>query len=153
MSREIRRTPVGWWPPLFNAPYGQNQPYPQHDMSIEEARAAGHGINDPDAYHPAWTDEERDGYQLYETVSEGTPLTPSFATKAELVNYLVTVGPRNDGTLTRPQAEGIVNDEWAPSGSITPGSGPIDSYGRPASSVAGIFQGPHGASHLTWFDR
>ena len=58
-------------------------------------------------------------YQFYETVSEGTPLTPPFETKAELVDYLVKHGtfwgcrpwPRN-------KAEAMVEAGWTMSGMI-----------------------------------
>lgn len=139
MSREIRRTPVGWWPPLIQAErfeYGvmvmKLVPRPQHDRSIEDHRALypDSEPEDPDDYRPAWTDAERNGYQLYETTTEGTPLTPSFATEAELITYLITVGAGRDGTLTRPQAERIVRDGWAPSGTFT-ANGPRDPYDRP----------------------
>ena len=46
---------------------------------------------DPESYRPAFT-EEPTWYQVYETVSEGTPVTPPFATQDELIDYLVNVG-------------------------------------------------------------
>ena len=72
---------------------------------------------------------------MYETVSEGTPVTPPFATKEELVEYLIEHGDfwdqkrRKEGNTimpcdpwTREQAETFVNDtEWAPSGMIING--------------------------------
>lgn len=81
---------------------------------------------DEDYYRPKWTDEERTHYQVYETVSEGTPVTPPFATKEELVNYLVEHGDFWDQQPTRPgrsrgggwareAAEKFVRSEWAPS--------------------------------------
>lgn len=33
--------------------------------------------------------EERTHYMMFEDTSEGTPISPAFATKEELVNYLV----------------------------------------------------------------
>lgn len=59
---------------------------------------------DPGYYRPAWSDEERTHYQVYETVTEGTPLSPAFATKQEVVEWWTTVGDWT-GTLTRDQAE------------------------------------------------
>lgn len=44
------------------------------------------------AYYRPWKDEEATWFQVWETVSEGTPVTPPFATKEELVNYLVEHG-------------------------------------------------------------
>ena len=52
---------------------------------------------------------------MYETVSEGTPVTPKFATKEELVEYLVTRGTFYDGPWKRKVAEAFVKEEWAPS--------------------------------------
>src|SRR6202035_2729532 len=75
---------------------------------------------DPNYYRPAWTDEERTWFQVYETVSEGTPVTPAFATKEELVDYLVNHGDfwdqkRGNGGWERENAEKFVGTGWAPS--------------------------------------
>ena len=80
---------------------------------------------DPEMYRPAWTEAEATWYQMYETVSEGTPVSPPFATKQELVDYLVEYGDywdqmRGDGGWKRENAEGFVEREWAMSGMITP---------------------------------
>ncbi len=56
----------------------------------EWLRDAGHPP-DP-AYHRPWRDDEATWVQLWETVSEGTPVSPAFATPAELVDYLVDGG-------------------------------------------------------------
>ena len=64
---------------------------------------------------------------MYETVSEGTPVSPVFETKAELVEYLVRHGDywdqsRGDGGWDRKSAEGFVDKEWVMSGMIMPDS-------------------------------
>ena len=74
---------------------------------------------DPAYYHPKW-EVEPTWYQVYETVSEGTPVTPPFATKGELVDYLVEHGDfwdqrRGDGGWKHENAEQFVNAGWAPS--------------------------------------
>lgn len=46
---------------------------------------------DRDEYRP-WKDEEATWFQVWETVSEGTPVTPPFATREELVWYLASKG-------------------------------------------------------------
>ncbi len=55
---------------------------------------AQYGGNAPDVeyYRPDWKSEEMTWYQVYETVSEGTPVTPPFETQSELVDYLVDNG-------------------------------------------------------------
>lgn len=64
----------------------------------------------PDDYMPTGT-----WYQLYETVSEGTPLSPPFKTKEQLVVWLSNNKDFWKHTWTREQAEAMVRDEWAPS--------------------------------------
>lgn len=61
----------------------------------------------------AWTADEATHYQVYETVSEGCPVTPHFATIEELVDYLVAHGDywdqaRGDGGWSRENAESFV---------------------------------------------
>lgn len=75
---------------------------------------------DRDYFRPKWLPEEMTWFQMYETVSEGTPVTPPFATKAEIVDYLVKYGDswdqnRGDGGWLRENAESFVEHEWAPS--------------------------------------
>lgn len=94
--------------------------------------------NAPDVeyYRPQWTPEEMTWFQVYETVSEGTPVTPPFATKEELIEYLVANGDfwdqsrRKEGRSSvmpcepwsRKQAEAFVNGPgWAPSLIVTNG--------------------------------
>ena len=68
-------------------------------------------------------------WQVYETVSEGTPVTPPFETREELVEYLVANGDfwdqkrRTEGRSSMPcepwprkQAESFVfGSGWSPS--------------------------------------
>lgn len=73
---------------------------------------------DPTYYRP-WRDEEATWFQVWETVSEGTPVTPPFATREELVDYLVKNDfwdqRRGNGGYSRKQAEAFVSAGWAPS--------------------------------------
>lgn len=71
-------------------------------------------------YHVPYTKEEATWYQLYETVTEGTPVSPPFATKEELGNYLMTYGDDWDrksgrGGWSKAMVENFLKDEWAPS--------------------------------------
>lgn len=70
---------------------------------------------DREFYRPAFT-EEPTWFQVYQTVSEGTPVTPPFPTKEALVEYLMIAGDfwdqkRGRGGYTRAQAEAFVNVE------------------------------------------
>lgn len=72
---------------------------------------------DPEYYRDAWPDGAVLGFAVYETVSEGTPVTPTFATREELVEHLVKHGTDWDHGegWARKAAEGFVKAEWAPS--------------------------------------
>jgi len=84
---------------------------------------------EPEYCRPQWGEGEATWWQVYETVSEGTPVTPPFATKEELIDYLVANGDfwdqsrRKEGNSTmncdpwsREQSEKFVNGPgWAPS--------------------------------------
>jgi hypothetical protein len=69
----------------------------------------------PHRYRPEWRDEDRTWYQVWSTVSEGTPVTPPFATEGELIDYLTTRGDFRD----RAEAERFVKGRWAPSMVVT----------------------------------
>lgn len=70
---------------------------------------------DPKSYRPRWASEPTH-YQMYENATEGTPVTPHFATKAELVDWLVEHGEYGDERgWVRENAERFVELEYAPS--------------------------------------
>jgi hypothetical protein len=74
------------------------------------------GPPDPAYHRPRWKKGEATWYQMYETVSEGTPVTPPFPTKMQLVNHLVHHGTFWDSTPWSPEAaKRFVDSEWAPS--------------------------------------
>lgn len=56
-----------------------------------------------------WTVEEATHYQIYETVTEGTPVSPVFASLDELVEWCVSQG------YSRHAAESFAKQGWVPS--------------------------------------
>lgn len=148
MGREIRRVPADWEHPCYtedDAPgsdrVGTLRPLYDNgyanaceewyreaaawtpEKSASGARWYHEYAGDPpdeDSYRArTWTAEEATHYQVYETVSEGTPVTPHFATQAELVDYLVEHGDfwdqrRRAGGWARSAAEQFVGAGWAP---------------------------------------
>jgi hypothetical protein len=61
---------------------------------------------------------EKTWFQVYETVSEGTPVSPPFATAEELIDYLVARGDywdqkRGEGGWERTSAERFVGAGFA----------------------------------------
>jgi hypothetical protein len=163
MGREIRRVPPDWehpkkedgnYQPLCDRPYTEDiaewisehlqwergEHPDQKTDNRSEYRYYAEWAGEPPSvkyYRPDWKPEEMTWYQVYETVSEGTPVTPPFATKEELVEYLVgnvdfcDQARRKRGTglfqmpcdpWTRKEAEAFVYGAgWAPSGVVING--------------------------------
>ena len=157
MGREIRRVAPGWEHPRKEFPISgparpgrrsQGRYLPLYDECFEDAVAdwlldlkkwkgsyrdfwEEECPPDPEDFRDvSWTDEEASWFQMYETVSEGTPMSPAFETKQEIVEYLVAQGDYSDqrsdlgsgsprGPWKREHAERFVEDESALTGSIT----------------------------------
>lgn len=100
MGREVRRVPADWQHPKdkdgeFFPLYGR--PY-EVDASEFMEMATTKGLQEavdwfgsaPDKkdYMPSWPDAERTHYMMYETVTEGTPISPAFETPEELAHWL-----------------------------------------------------------------
>ena len=80
------------------------------------------------AYHrPAWAEETRTCIQMYETCSEGTPISPVMETPEELARWLTDNGASAFGshTATYEQWLVMIGEGWAPSAMFTPGKGLI----------------------------
>lgn len=159
MGREIRRVPPNWKHPLKDNASGPRDFQPMLDETYDDAAqewtrlfmewesgerervSARHpDLNikhfwdwggpppDEESHRPKFT-EEPTWFQVYETVSEGTPVTPPFATPEELAMYLSTEGDfwqQNDlaeGRMdshrlpiaTYSQAMSFVSSGYAPS--------------------------------------
>ena len=144
MGREIRRVPPNWQHPKKEYPGEGDYYQPMHDESFAAAsreweegfavhKPGDHdgqeywvysgGPPNPEYYREEWPEGAATWYQVYETLSEGSPVTPPFETEAELVEYLVEKGdfwrqnaamesnpmfPRPSGGFTREQAEAFV---------------------------------------------
>lgn len=77
------------------------------------------GPPNPKWHRPKWKEGTATCYQAYQNTSEGTPLSPVFATREEMVDWLV-----NDGggmgiggvrqTMSREAAERFVGGGYAP---------------------------------------
>lgn len=100
MSREVRMVPPDWEHPKNGA--GQYKPLFERDYKEAAAEwlkyANEKGLQEaidwhgqaPDAedYMPAWSESEATHYMMYECTSEGTPISPAFATPEELARWL-----------------------------------------------------------------
>jgi hypothetical protein len=86
-----------------------------------------HGGPPDRTYYRPWADSEATWYQLWETVSEGTPISPPFETKEELADYLAENGDfwdqkRGEGGWGTERARAFVDSGWAPSMAVFGGN-------------------------------
>lgn len=100
--------------------------HPKQDKDYRYYAEFAGNAPDFEYYRPDWNEQEMTWFQVYETVSEGTPVTPPFETQQELIEYLVKNGDfwnqqrrESCDPWTREQAEKFVfGDRWIPSGII-----------------------------------
>lgn len=138
----MRRVPAGWehpkdgagnWIPLYDAHYeadardwdaglaawlGGAHPdqevfgYPRTVYAYEQWEGRRPS---PGQYMPSWRAEDRQHWQMYENVSEGTPLSPPCATEEELARWLADHGADAGGcTATYEQWLATIHSGSAP---------------------------------------
>lgn len=105
MGRELKRVPMNFAHPLGETWPGylcEGEPCTKHEQEHFP----------PDEYSPEGRSEcvlidppEGDGYQLWETTSEGSPISPVFATLDELLAYAAE-------HCTTFGSSGATADEW-----------------------------------------
>lgn len=153
MGREIRMVPKGWehpkndsgdYKPLFDKDFetaarawkenflawenGTHESLikrPEYKQEHEFWEWDG-DPPDRESFRPQWT-EEPTCFQMYETVSEGTPVSPVFETEEDLVKWLITQGHSEHA------AREFVKHRWAPSGVFHGGvfASNVDMYDLP----------------------
>ena len=134
MGREVRRVPANWQHPTDECT-GHHKPllkgYEQDAKEfMEKANAEGlqaaidwHGqAPDKNDYMPDWPENERTHYMMYEDTSEGTPISPAFATPEELARWLADTGASafGDSTASYESWLRVARGGWAPSAVYTP---------------------------------
>ncbi|MNY72771.1 hypothetical protein D3C86_2114050 [compost metagenome] len=65
---------------------------------------------------PVWSDAERTHYMMYEDTSEGTPISPAFATPEELARWLADSGASSFGNSSASYESWlrVCKGGWAP---------------------------------------
>lgn len=102
---------------------GTHEDFAEHGTECPNYWEWSGGPPDPEYYRPAWKPEDMTWWQMYETVSEGTPVTPAFASPEQLVDYLCKHGTFWDETpWKRSNAEAFVKSGWAPSMMVSDGA-------------------------------
>lgn len=157
MGRQIRRVPANWEHPKRDDGRRPGDYQPKYDESISEAASewleglrkweAGEDSSREEAscrWFWEWSGDppnpeyylpdglpEKTWFQAYETVTEGTPVSPPFATQQELIDYLVENGDywdqrRGDGGWNRDSAERFVGAGFAMTMMVTNGPDGVD---------------------------
>lgn len=114
MGREVRKVPANWQHPMDertgnHTPLMEGQDYAWRKKDWEETVAekglqeaiewCGNPPNIND-FMPNWPESERTHYMMYEDTSEGTPISPAFATPEELARWLADTGASSFGSDT-----------------------------------------------------
>jgi hypothetical protein len=131
MGREIRRVPPDWkhpknerghYIPLYDKTFIEGER--DHilldlDWYLDNPEFLSEWYNDwpqPEWYRTAF-EQEPTHYQIYETVTEGKPVSPVFATLEALAQWLVDQG------YSLKAATAFAKEGWAPSMVFTPKTG------------------------------
>lgn len=139
MSREVRMVPENWKHPKLS---GSNTFIPLRDNFREavvnyEQAERDHGIkyvmeclgklNVEDFMLPYCDDSERTQYMMYESASEGTPISPAFNTPEELARWLVDNNASSFGGRTASYDQWLIisRGEYVPSAMYTRENGLI----------------------------
>ena len=159
MGRECRRVPPDWQHPKndngrYIPLYDEYYPTALEEWyagwkSWEEDGSKEHQYwdyegppPDPESYRQRfWTDEEATHYMMYEDTTEGTPISPAFATPEELAHWLEDTGASAFGSSTASYESWlrVAKGAWAPSFVITRGWEMVDGV-----TAAGIEEGKDG---------
>lgn len=107
------------WLAGFARTYGDEGPWrPKTEDERAMRFTEWHGSRpSPDDYMPDWPADQRTHLMMYEDTSEGTPISPAFATPEALARWLADNGASSfgDSTATYDQWLRIAQGGWAPS--------------------------------------
>ena len=123
MSRQVRRVPANWEHPKDERGHyiPMHEHFPYNEAEVSEGLRDGWLKDDPPNYGvpvmPQWSDEERTHWQMYEDVSEGTPISPPMPSAEELARWLYEnkASAGAYATATYEQWLNMIHAGWAPS--------------------------------------
>lgn len=136
MSRQVRMVAKDWEHPKDR--YGVHIPLDEGYASDADefmAKANAEGLQsaidwfgqapDQEKYMPDWPEDERTHLMMYETTSEGTPISPAFETPEELARWLADNGASAFGndTATYEQWLRVCRGGYAPTAVYSPAAG------------------------------
>ena len=145
MGREVRMVPPNWDHPKKEG-WSDGRLQPMYERRYDEARIEwiegfmAHKPEEHDGldfweydgmppnreYFQPFQKSEATWFQLWETVSEGTPVSPPFATAEELAQHLAVHGDdwdvrRGHGGWGIERARAFLSVGWAPSAAVLDG--------------------------------
>lgn len=136
MGREVRRVPKEWehpkdgsehYIPLLDGYGDRLREFKEAIVKkgLEEALEYFGGGPVKDDYMPEWPDEEKTHLMMYEDCTEGTPISPVFATPEKLARWLTDNRASAFGGMTATYEQWLAtcNDGWVPSGVYSPETG------------------------------
>lgn len=111
MGREVRMVAADWQHPKDSngrhIPLHENFPYSSEE--IQEGLREGWLVNEPPFYGigvmPQWSSAERTHWQMYQNVSEGTPISPVMPNAESLAEWLEANKANAGGGSTATKAE------------------------------------------------
>lgn len=127
MGREVRKVPADWQHPKEGdryTPLSDGYTKARDDFM---AKVAADGLQEAldywgiapnqDDYMPDWPEAECTHFMMYEDTSEGTPISPAFATPEELARWLADTGASSFGRSTASYEAWlrVCKGAWAPS--------------------------------------
>lgn len=112
------------WEAGFRMSFGSNEYQPRAADETGTFASWDGERPDPADYMPNWPASERTHLMMYEDTTEGTPISPAFATPEELARWLTDTGASSFGSMTATYEQWLATcrDGWAVSMVIT-GSG------------------------------
>lgn len=118
MGREVRKVPADWQHPkdeqgqLVRLRTGYSRDVAEFmailadpERGLQEA-IEEMGAPDKNDYMPEWPESEATHLMMYETTSEGTPISPAFETAEELARWLADTGASAFASMT------ATYDQW-----------------------------------------
>ncbi len=134
MGREVRKVRGDWKHPKdsngrllpLHMGYGgavRDWTKVQSEKGLQAAIEYFGGAPDQTEYMPDWSEAEADHLMMYETTSEGTPISPAFKTPEELARWLADNNASAFGGegATYEQWLGTIGRGWAPSAVVIGG--------------------------------
>lgn len=123
MGRKVIMVPADWQHPKDTRGHyiPLHQRFPYNEREIAEGLADGWLTNTPPNYGigvmPDWPAEQRTHLMMYETTSEGTPISPAFETPEELARWLADNNASAFGSHGASYESwlAVAREGWAPS--------------------------------------